>query len=610
MKRTCVSEFVLALSLLVGCGPVSQQEQTTEETDQIGEPLAAATAKGTIPAGLPARLTVGLFEDSGGTWMHSSGAKWDVRYRYFTKGWVNNWGWGNYDGGWGLGYLQESAQQGYIPAVQYYQLVGEAGGGEGQTLQKVQTAATMKSYFQDFKILLQRVKDSGKPAYVLLEADAFGFLEQQTGGNPNTYAAIADSGMPELAGLPNTVAGFGLAFLKLRNAVGANQAILGLHISAWGSGKDIAYGSATDPLGPEVDKAYGFLAPFGLAANVTGSTFDVLVGDPLDRDSGFYQMTMGQDRWWDASDSASISSKSFNRYAEFLRLWNQKSQKRWVLWQIPLGNSSSKNVYNNGNAGEGYKDNRAEYFFNGSTAHLSKFADAGVIALLFGAGAGGQASYANDTYSDGRPFIQNHAGAFLNAGGLAISDGRGGGSTPPGTGGATGSGGATSTGGATGSGGTAGTGGATSTDSSRYGFESGAQGWTAGGASVAGVSTATEHPFAGARSLKVTFNGGTGSGKISVAAPSTPRGAAVTFRVWVPAGSQLASVQPYVLQGAGGGWAWTGSWRAATSLTRGQWNTIVVQVPANAAVPLAEMGVEFTTSAGGSAAAYVDAVTW
>lgn len=69
---------------------------------------------------------MGLFEDTGQTWMKSSGVRWDARYRYFTKGWVNNWGYGAYDGSWGLSYLRECDQQGYVPAVQYYQIFGEA----------------------------------------------------------------------------------------------------------------------------------------------------------------------------------------------------------------------------------------------------------------------------------------------------------------------------------------------------------------------------------------------------------------------------------------------------------------------------------------------------
>ena len=294
--------------------------------------VAGGAAKGAIPAGLPARQLVGLFEDTGATWMKNSAVSWDVRYRYFTKGWVNNWGWGAYDGSWGLGYMRECDGQRFIPAVQYYQMNGEAGGGESAFLQKVQNATTMRSYFGDFKLLMQRAKDFGKPVIILIEADGFGFLQQQASSNSAAYAAIKDSGVAELSGLPNTVAGWGLAFLQLRKSVGANNAVLGIHISGWASGKDIAYSSVTDPLSPEVDKVYNFLAPFGLAANVTGATWDVLVGDPLDRDSDYYVLVQGQNRWWDTSDTASINSKSFNRYAEWVRLWNAKASKRWILW--------------------------------------------------------------------------------------------------------------------------------------------------------------------------------------------------------------------------------------------------------------------------------------
>ena len=46
------------------------------------------------------------------------------------------------------------------------------------------------------------------------------------------------------------------------------------------------------------------------------------VDDPLDRDSAILPAPRGENRWWDVGDSASIGSRSFNRYAEWLRLWN------------------------------------------------------------------------------------------------------------------------------------------------------------------------------------------------------------------------------------------------------------------------------------------------
>ena len=147
----------------------------------------------------------------------------------------------------------------------------------------------------------------------------------------------------------------------------------------------------------------------------------MLTNNPLDRDSDYYT-TLGQNRWWDPSDTASINSKSFNRYAEWLRLWNVKANKRWVLWQIPLGNSNHLDVYNNGNPREGYKDNRPEYFFEwNAAAHRQTFAADGVIGLFYGPGTGGMSFYTNDVYTDGQLFIKSRAGAFVNNGGLVIN---------------------------------------------------------------------------------------------------------------------------------------------------------------------------------------------
>jgi hypothetical protein len=422
-------QFIIVLSAFVifACGGNSSDSTgnsaPTGTSGTTGTTSAAGTeAYGDIPSGLPARLSVGLMEDPGETWMQDSGVAWDLRYHYFTKGWRDNWGWDATNSGqWGLAWMEACHDQGFIPAIQYYCMNDEPGGGEDQFYNKTCNASTMASYFDDFKVLMLRAKEFGQPVLVMLEGDGFAYMEIQTGDNPDAYAAVADSGMPELAGLPNTAAGWGLAFLRIREAVGASNVILGMHISAWATGSDIACFQTGIDLQPEVDKAYTFLAGFGLAANLTGACYDVLVGDPLDRDSDYYRLIRNQDRWWDADDNAAIDTKSFNRYADWLRLWNRTAGLRWVLWQIPLGNSNHLNVYNNGGPRQGYKDNRAEYFFGAGDAHLRKFADAGVVALLFGPGAGGQSFYTNDVFTDGQLYMKSRAGDFLNAGGLPVS---------------------------------------------------------------------------------------------------------------------------------------------------------------------------------------------
>jgi hypothetical protein len=445
----------------------------------------------------------------------------------------------------------------------------------------------MADYFGDFKVMMQVAKQLGKPVLIVLEPDGWGFLEGQSKANPNAYAAVAASGVPELAGLPNTVAGFGMAFLQLRKAIGATNAILTLHVSAWADGNDIAYFDVADALGPHVTTVYDFLAPLGLAPNQTGATFDLLSGDPLDRDADYYELVENQNRWWDPSDGASVTTKSFNRYASWLQLWNQRAGKRWVLWQIPLGNSNHLDVCNNGASRQGYKDNRAEYFFagapSGDTHHLAAWAQDGVIGLLFGAGAGCQSSFQNDVYSDGQLFMKSRVGAFYARGGLPL-----GGSS---------------------SGTDAGTGGDASGAAPQYGFESGAQGWVSSGGMIAGVSPSTAQAFAGAASLAVRFNG-SGTQQVYVPAPATPAGTTITLHLWIPAGSALSWVQPYVQQGSSGGWSWTGNWQPVSNLKTNAWNTLTVAVPGNAATPLHQLGVQFSAGTAWSGTAYVDSVGW
>ena len=521
MKNSAIAiSALLAPVMAMGCSSGAAGTGTGEETSVSQEaPLVAgSTAAGSVPAGLSARMSVGLFENLGGSWLKSSGAKWDMRYAYFGMGWLNRWGYGAADGQSALDYMNECDAQGFIPVIQYYVLRDEPpASDESKTLSKMQNAQVMTDYWTQFKVFMQKAKQFGKPVVVILEGDGFGFMEQQSGDNPSAYAAVAASGVPELASTPNTVAGFGQGYLQMRKALGASNVMMGPDVPVWATG-EISY-SQMDAIQPHVDRQYAFLSALGLGANPTGSTFDFTAADPLDADSDWWRVLYGQNKSWDASDTASTSTPSFNRYAEWLRLFNQKSAKRWMLWQVPVGNSNNLNTWNNGNPREGYKDNRPEYFFGTSRdAHLTKFAEAGVFALLFGMGEAGVASYTNDTYTDGQLFLKSRAGGMLNAGGFPIA--RGDGSvTPPapktdggsgtGTDGGTGTGGGPGTGpgtdGGTGTIGTPGSGGGgTGTGSgSGTGTGSGGDGGNAEDASAGaqGCAVTRGAPESGTRGL-------------------------------------------------------------------------------------------------------------
>ncbi len=596
---------------------------------------------GVVPPLMPQKLSVGLFEDTGRTWMKNSGVPWQIRYRYFTYKWSSNWGFGPKDGAFAGQFFRESDTQGYLPAVAYYEIYDIPPAGAGQ-LAKMQNPAAMAEYFGDFKILMQQAKTFGKPVLVMVEADATGFLQGEVNSNPDAMSAVASTGLPELAGLPNTAAGWGLAFLQLRKSVGANNVILGMHVSGWASGQDLFHSSPTVALQPAVDKVANFLAPLGLAANVTGQTYDVLVADPLDRDADYYRIARGEDRWWDTSNTAALNTKSFTRYAEWLRLWNIKTSKRWVLWQIPVGNSASLNVCNAGLLNQGYKDNRSAYFFGtGSAVHRQLFVNNGVVSMLFGAGEGCQSSFEVDGN-----VLKTTVGAFFAAGGLALP-----GAAPVDAGvpvdagtpvvdagvldagqpdagcvcvcptpdaGPVDSGTPVADSGVVDAGTPvvdAGTppidagapvvdAGQPSADPSQYNFETGTQGFTA---SVGTVSRSTGPVFAGVGALGVALANQLGT-SVQVANPVVPRGATITYRLFVPAGAPLTSIQVFAQETSATSWKWNAKWLPASGLVPG-WNSIALALPTVPGV-LQSLGVEFQFTAGFTGSVYIDSISW
>ena len=123
-----------------------------------------------------------------------------------------------------------------------------------------------------------------------------------------------------------------------------------------------------------------------------GASFDIAFTDIGDRDAEFKRAHYGDNgaSWWDAAD--------FVRYARFIGGFVAATGKRMVVWQIPLGNTKMRAMNNTWGH---YQDNRVEWFLDdpGGT-HLALWRDAGVVALLYGGGAGGT-TCACDAIGDG-----------------------------------------------------------------------------------------------------------------------------------------------------------------------------------------------------------------
>jgi hypothetical protein len=84
-----------------------------------------------------------------------------------------------------------------------------------------------------------------------------------------------------------------------------------------------------------------------------------------------------------------------------------------------------------------------------------------------------------------------------------------------------------------------------------------------------------------------------------------PAGSTVTFHVYIPAGSQITKVEPYMMDY---NWQWTSN--PSYSFTPGAWNTFTLKVPATAVTPLQYFGLSFTTNAAWTGTVYVDSISW
>src|ERR1017187_9388753 len=146
-------------------------------------------------------------------------------------------------------------------------------------------------------------------------------------------------------------------------------------------------------------------------------------------------------------------------------------------------------------------------------------------------------------------------------------------------------------------------------DPAQFNFETDPQRWAASGSQIAGVATSNAQHFAGKQSLAVNFNG-TAAGTSSVFVGNVGEnlavaaGTTITFHVWIPSGSKITTLQPYL---EAYNWAWTSSWYG--NLTANAWNTITLTVPPTAVTPLKQLGIQFITSAAWTGTCYIDSVT-
>jgi hypothetical protein len=353
----------------------------------------SAQAQAPLPAGWPNRIELGMADSPGGAAAMKRTAPFAFRYQYLAGGANTGSGWAtwNTNGDFARFYIEDSVANGIIPVFTYYMLLQSSPGGGSESaanFTNLNNTATMTAYYNDLALFFQKAGAFGGQKVVLhVEPDLWGYMQQRsTNDDAKTVPAkVSETGIPLLAGLPSNVSGYARAIVKLRDTYAPNV-ILGYHISVWGTSIDIALSNPPDA---QVDTLGSRAAAF---YNSLGSNFDIAFAEFSDRDSGFYQYVYGDSgrSWWDAAD--------FGRHVRFLGRFSSVAGKRIVLWQIPLGNTLMR--AQNNSTGH-YQDNRPEWLLNEpARSHLTAYRDAGVVAFLFGGGAGG-VSCACDGQGDG-----------------------------------------------------------------------------------------------------------------------------------------------------------------------------------------------------------------
>jgi hypothetical protein len=317
----------------------------------------------------------------GGAAAARASAPFGFRYQYLAGGVNTGKGWPtwNPDGQFVSLYIAESQAAGIIPVFSYYQLLQSSpGAGQGEPggdFTNLNNVATMTAYFRDMILFFQRA-ETKSPVVLHVEPDLWAYMQQQAQDDDagTVSVQVASTGLAELVGLPNSAAGFGRAFVRLRDKYAPNV-LLAYHFSIFATGTDILYARPTDAvvdaLGTRAGRFYR-----SLAAN-----FDVAFTDLADRDAGLKQVVDhdGGAAWYTADD--------YRRSARYISAFVRTAQTRVVIWQIPYGNT--KMLAENNTDGH-YQDNKVEWLLDDPTmAHLNAYLAAGVVALLFGAGGTG-----------------------------------------------------------------------------------------------------------------------------------------------------------------------------------------------------------------------------
>lgn len=381
----------IMLVVLVGCKKFEDTTPapapTIESVTPIGDNIDASAAVYASTSGLPKHVAFGIEGDVS----QSAQVIKEAEYQYvylagdiFSNGWTT---WNYPSGQYARNFLNQMGQNGKIPVFTYYNIVpGRYRFQEPATI-NLNDAELMNKYFNDWKFLLQLCKSYGKTVIIHYEPDLFGYMQMFKNDASKQTIKVSQSGQADVKVFTNDAKGLAQAIVSMRNKYAPNV-VLGWHASQWSTGYDVI----KDQHNPE-EHATATAAYY----KSLNAPFDLIFSEFSDRDAGYYQVLYGRTNsfWSTQADASNGNASDYDRFQRYLKKINQLTGRKIILWQIPMGNTLTKTC---NNTSSHYKDNRAEYFLNpvfksGDKTRVNQYAQAGVIAFLFGWGANDCTTY-------------------------------------------------------------------------------------------------------------------------------------------------------------------------------------------------------------------------
>ena len=135
--------------------------------------------------------------------------------------------------------LNRAHELGAIPVITHYQLLdrGKDAGYSGSdehdvVIQAVQDASVMRGYYDNVQWNMESSAAFGHPVIFQTEPDSTTWLRMfhtnETNDANEGYVAVAASGHPDLTGLPDTIAGYAQALIRLRDLYAPDNVYMGL----------------------------------------------------------------------------------------------------------------------------------------------------------------------------------------------------------------------------------------------------------------------------------------------------------------------------------------------------------------------------------------------